>query len=68
MNSEQFLSMPAALFNKGVQVFGNASNFYNWLKRPFYYSKETPLELMIKPGGVELLIEELDRLAQGYPV
>jgi uncharacterized protein (DUF2384 family) len=68
MNNEDSLSVPTALFNKGVAIFGNANNFHNWLKKPFYNSKETPMEWIIKSGGIELLIEELDRLAQGYPV
>jgi hypothetical protein len=42
--------------------------FNYWLKKPFWNSKETPMEWIITPGGVDLLVEELEKLAQGYPV
>lgn len=65
--SEHLLKL-IALFEKGEMIFGNIDEFNYWLKKPFWKSKETPLDLLVTPGGVDLVIEELDKLAQGYPV
>jgi len=65
--SEHLLKL-VALFEKGEEIFGNVDEFNYWLKKPFWNSTETPLNWMITPGGVDLLVEELDKLAQGYPV
>ena len=56
-----------SLYVKGESIFGNVSEFNYWLKKPFWNSKETPLDWIVTPGGVDLLVEELDKLAQGYP-
>jgi Uncharacterized conserved protein len=55
-----------ALYEKGEQVFGNVNEFSYWLNKPFWNSKEKPLDWMVTPGGVDLIMEELDKLAQGY--
>ena len=65
--SEHLLKL-ISLFEKGEAVFGNVDEFNQWVKKPFWSSEETPLDWMITPGGVDLLMEELDKLAQGYPV
>ena len=57
-----------SLFEKGEAIFGNIDEFNYWLRKPFWNSSETPLEWISTPGGVDLLMEELDKLAQGYPV
>lgn len=57
-----------ALYAKGETVFGNIDEFNYWLQKPFWNSTETPLNWMVTPGGTDLLIAELDKLAQGYPV
>lgn len=55
-----------ALYEKGEQVFGNVKEFNYWLNKPFWNSKEKPIDWMNTPGGVDLIMEELDKLAQGY--
>lgn len=65
--SEHLLKL-ISLFEKGESLFGNIDEFNYWLKKPFWNSDETPMAWMITPGGVDLLSEELDKLAQGYPV
>lgn len=65
--SEHLLKM-ISLFTKGESIFGTIDEFNYWLGKPFWNSKETPLNWMVTPGGVDLLIDELDKLAQGYPV
>lgn len=65
--SEHLLKL-IGLFEKGEEIFGNVEEFNYWLKKPFWNSTETPLSWIITPGGVDLVMEELDRLAEGYPV
>ncbi len=57
-----------SLFEKGESIFRNIDEFNYWLKKPFWNSPETPLDWINTPGGVDLVMEELDKLAQGYPV
>jgi putative toxin-antitoxin system antitoxin component (TIGR02293 family) len=56
------------LYKKGEDIFGAVDEFNYWLKKPFWNTEETPLAWITTPGGVDLLMEELDKLAQGYPV
>ena len=56
------------LFEKGENLFGNIDEFNYWLNKPFWNSKEKPADWMITPGGVDLLLKEMDKLAEGYPV
>jgi len=67
IQSEHLLKL-IALFTKGEEVFGNIDEFNYWLKKPFWSGKEKPIDWIITPGGVDLVMEELDRLALGYPV
>ena len=57
-----------ALFNKGEEIFGSIDEFNYWLKKPFWKSGETPMHWIITHGGVDLVMNELDRLAEGYPI
>lgn len=57
-----------ALYEKGENIFGNIDEFNYWLKKPFWNTKEIPLDWAVTPGGIDLLMKELDRLAEGYPV
>jgi putative toxin-antitoxin system antitoxin component (TIGR02293 family) len=56
------------LFEKGEEIFGNVEEFNYWLKKPFWNKKSTPIELINTIVGVDLIAEELEKLAQGYPV
>ena len=64
---EHLLKM-IALYEKGEQIFGNVDEFNYWLRKPFWNSNETPSDWLGTGGGVDFLNEELDKLAQGYPV
>lgn len=55
-----------ALFKKGEEIFGTLIEFRNWLSKPKTGADKVPLELLITPGGVELISLELDRIAWGY--
>lgn len=65
--SEHLLKL-VALFMKGEQLFGNVDEFNYWLQKPFWNNTEKPMDWLITPGGVDLLSDELDRLAHGYAV
>ncbi len=67
VHSEHLLKL-ISLFEKGEEIFRNVDEFNYWLRKPFWFSQETPLDWINTPGGVDLVVEELDKLAQGYPV
>jgi uncharacterized protein (DUF2384 family) len=56
------------LYERGEDIFGNIDEFNYWLNKPFWNSREKPIDWMITPGGVDLLLTEIDKLAEGYPV
>jgi len=67
VQSEHLLKI-MALYQKGEEVFGNIDEFNYWLNKPFWDSTEKPIDWLITPGGAELVMLEIDRLAYGYPV
>ncbi len=67
VESEHLLKL-ITLFAKGEEIFGNIEEFNAWLQKPFWNGRETPLEWLITPGGVDLVSEEIDRLAYGYAI
>jgi len=67
VESEHLLKL-IALYLKGESVFGSISEFSYWLQKPFWNSKETPFEWLITPGGTEIVLQEINRLEQGYTV
>lgn len=67
IHSEHLLKL-IALYEKGEDIFGNIEEFNYWLRKPFWNYEETPLSWIITSGGVDLVMEELDKLAQGYPL
>jgi putative toxin-antitoxin system antitoxin component (TIGR02293 family) len=66
VQSEHLLKL-IALFDKGEEAFGNIDEFNYWLNKPFWDSAEKPIDWLITPGGVDLVMLEIDRLAYGYP-
>lgn len=67
IESEHLLKL-VALFVKGEELFGNVDEFNYWLQKPFWDSSEKPIDWLITPGGVDLVGDELGRLAHGYAV
>jgi len=57
-----------ALYDKGIEIFGSIDEFNYWLNKSFWNSTEKPLDWLITPGGIGLVMQELDQLAYGYPV
>ena len=64
--SEHLLKL-IALFEKGKEYLGTIDEFNNWLEKPFWNSEEKPSDFLNTSGGVDLLIDRLERMAQGYP-
>jgi putative toxin-antitoxin system antitoxin component (TIGR02293 family) len=67
VQSEHLLKL-IALFGKGEDIFGNIDEFNYWLQKPFWNSKEKPIDWLTTPGGVDLVMDELGRLSHGYAV
>lgn len=67
VQSEHLLKL-ITLFGRGEEIFGNVEEFNYWLSKPFWNANERPLDWLVTPGGVDLVIDELDRLAYGYAV
>jgi putative toxin-antitoxin system antitoxin component (TIGR02293 family) len=67
VQSEHLLKL-VALFLKGEIIFGNISEFIYWLNKPLWSNKDKPMDWLITPGGADLVQDELERLANAYPV
>ncbi len=63
--SETLLKL-MALYQKGTEVFGSKEEFNRWLSRPSVgLAKHVPFDLMETSSGIDLIDEELDRIAYG---
>jgi len=65
--SEHLLKL-IALFGKGEEIFGNVGEFNYWLQKPFWNAKEKPFDWLVTPGGIDLVFDELERLAHAYTI
>ncbi|MGC4130621.1 MAG: DUF2384 domain-containing protein [Bergeyella sp.] len=64
--SEHLLKL-VKLYNKGKEVFGSIIEFSNWLEKPFWNSDEKASDWLNTSGGIDLLMNELNALEEGYP-
>jgi putative toxin-antitoxin system antitoxin component (TIGR02293 family) len=63
--SEKLLKI-FSLYDKGLAVFGNISEFNLWLSTPsFGLGKSIPRDLLDTITGIELVSEELTRIEYG---
>jgi uncharacterized protein (DUF2384 family) len=67
-NGEHSSQELIALNKKGEEVFSSIKEYNYWLKKPFWNSEQKPIDWLITPDGVDLIMEEVDKLAQGYPI
>ena len=67
VQSEHLLRL-ISLFLKGEIIFGNVSEFIYWLNKPLWNNKDKPIDWLTTPGSVDLVHDELERLANAYPV
>ena len=55
-----------ALFDSGIEVFGSAQAFGQWLRAPAYgLGNRLPFDLMDTITGIQLIDEELSRIKYG---
>jgi putative toxin-antitoxin system antitoxin component (TIGR02293 family) len=55
-----------ALFDKGIELFGSAQAFHQWLNTPAYgLGNQLPFNLMDTITGIKLITEELIRIEYG---
>lgn len=63
--SEQVLKL-LALAHQGAEVFGEPTAFRRWLGKPAYgLDNQPPLALLQTSGGIDLVAEEVSRIAYG---
>jgi len=64
-NSEMLLKL-VAVFEKGLEVFGERTAFLRWLEKPaFGLGNNIPFNLMITSSGIDLVLGELVRIEYG---
>src|SRR5947209_340635 len=57
VQSEHLLKL-IALYDKGEDIFSSVDEFNYWLNKPFWDSNEKPVDWLITPGGVDLVMLE----------
>lgn len=63
--SEQLLKYNR-LLNRGKEVFGSEETFDRWLHKPAYgLDNEIPLDFLVTSEGINLVSDELERIANG---
>ena len=67
VQSEHLLKL-ITLYQKGEEIFGNIDEFNYWLQKPFWNEKERPIDWLVTPGGIDLIMDELTKLAYGDAV
>ena len=67
VQSEHLLKL-ITLYNKGEEIFGNIDEFNYWLQKPFWSDAEKPADWLLTPGGIDLVMDELVKLAYGDAV
>ena len=65
--SEHLLKL-ISLFELGKEYLGNIDEFNDWLQKPMWGLDEKPIDFLNISGGVDLIIDRLERMAQGYPL
>lgn len=65
VESEHLLKL-IFLFARGEELFGSVDEFNQWLQKSYEKNGESPMAWLETPGGVDLVTEELERLAHGY--
>ena len=62
----EYVLKTIVLFNKGTQVFGDKESFNRWLDKPAYgLGNRIPRTFITTVGGINFIIDELNRIAHG---
>jgi len=65
LNSEQLLKI-ITLYQKAEEVFGDLESFNRWLRKPAIgLGNHKPFRYLKTPGGIDLIMEELQRIEFG---
>ncbi|SEL49852.1 putative toxin-antitoxin system antitoxin component, TIGR02293 family [Chitinophaga rupis] len=64
-NQGEHLLKIISLFELGEKIFGGLEPFKRWLEKPFFGKPQKPEDFLKTTGGVELIMDELKRLAYG---
>ncbi len=68
-SSSELMLKLFSVFKKGEKIFGNSTEFQKWIEKPAYgLGLKVPKELMQTSFGIDLILEELERIAYGYVV
>ena len=51
-----------------AELITNIDEFNDWLQKPMWGLDEKPIDFLNTSGGVDLIIDRLERMAQGYPL
>ncbi len=52
----------------GEEIFGSVAEFNYWLNKPIWKTNERPIDRLVTSVGVDLVTEEIEKIAQGYPL
>ena len=62
----EYILKTIVLFNKGNQAFGNKESFNRWLDKPaFGLGNRIPRTFISTVGGINFIIDELNRIVRG---
>jgi len=62
----EYILKTIVLFNKGNQVFGDQDSFNRWLDKPaFGLGNRIPRAFITTVGGINFVVDELNRIAHG---
>ncbi|MBC7890523.1 MAG: DUF2384 domain-containing protein [Ferruginibacter sp.] len=62
----EYILKTIVLFNKGNQVFGSEESFSRWLDKPaFGLGNRIPRAFITTVGGINFIVDELNRIAHG---
>ena len=56
------------MYALGIEYFGNVELFEKWLSEPSWVSNEKHIALLRTSGGIDLVVDEIERIAQGYVI
>ena len=65
-NDSELIIKLILLYKKGIEVFSDQPSFLQWLNSPAYgLGKITPVDIITTSDGIDLIIEELNRIEFG---
>jgi putative toxin-antitoxin system antitoxin component (TIGR02293 family) len=65
-NDSELILKLIVLYKKGIEIFGEQSFFIRWLNEPsFGLGNITPVDIVNTSGGIDLIMEELNRIESG---